>query len=33
MADFAGGEDAPLTSDKLRGLAYLVLGSPQFHLA
>jgi uncharacterized protein (DUF1800 family) len=33
LVEYAGGEDAALTSDKLRGLVYLILGSPQFHLA
>jgi len=32
-ADYAGGLEVQLTTEQLRGLAYLVLGSPQFHLA
>jgi uncharacterized protein (DUF1800 family) len=31
--DYAGGPDAPLSAEKLRGLVYLILASPQFHLA
>lgn len=33
MLDYAGGPDARLTPDRLRGLVYLILASPQFHLA
>ena len=33
LVDFAGGPDAPLSPDQLRSLAYLILASPQFHLA
>ncbi len=33
LLDYAGGADAPLDADVMRGLIYLVLGSPQFHLA
>jgi hypothetical protein len=33
LLDYAGGTDAPLTPDQLRGLAYIILASPQFHLA
>jgi uncharacterized protein (DUF1800 family) len=33
LVDYAGGADAPVTPDKLRGLAYILLASPQFHLA
>jgi uncharacterized protein (DUF1800 family) len=33
LVDFGGGADAALTPDKLRGLVYLILGSPQFQLA
>ncbi len=31
--DYAGDPAATLSADKLRGLVYLVLGSPQFHLS
>ncbi len=30
--DYAGGSDTELSSDALRGLVYLILGSPEFHL-
>ena len=33
MLDYAGGPEAPLSATQLRGLVYLVLGSPQFHLS
>jgi uncharacterized protein (DUF1800 family) len=33
LVDYAGGAEATLTPEKLRHLVYLVLGSPQFHLA
>jgi uncharacterized protein (DUF1800 family) len=33
LLDYAGGADAPLSPEKLRGLVYLILASPQFHLA
>jgi uncharacterized protein (DUF1800 family) len=33
LTDYAGGADATLTAERLRHLVYLVLGSPQFHLA
>jgi uncharacterized protein (DUF1800 family) len=33
LAEYAGGEETEITPEQLRGLAYLVLGSPQFHLA
>lgn len=33
MAEYAGGADVALTPERLRGLVYLVLGAPQFHLA
>jgi hypothetical protein len=33
LLDYAGGADAALDAGTLRGLVYLVLGSPQFHLA
>jgi uncharacterized protein (DUF1800 family) len=33
LIEHAGGEDAPLTPEGLRGLAYLVLASPQFQLS
>jgi uncharacterized protein (DUF1800 family) len=33
IVDYAGGLDAPLAPDQLRGLVYLVLGSPQFQLS
>ena len=33
LLDFAGGPDATLSADQLRGLVYLILASPQFHLA
>jgi uncharacterized protein (DUF1800 family) len=33
LIDYGGGPDAALTPETLRGLAYLVLASPQFQLA
>ena len=33
LLDYAGGTGAPLTADQLRGLAYIILASPPFHLA
>ncbi|HLF79055.1 MAG TPA: DUF1800 family protein, partial [Dehalococcoidia bacterium] len=33
LLDYGGGPDANLSPNQLRGLAYLVLGSPQFHLS
>jgi uncharacterized protein (DUF1800 family) len=33
LTDYGGGADATLTAERLRHLVYLVLGSPQFHLA
>jgi uncharacterized protein (DUF1800 family) len=33
LLDFAGGAEARLTPELLRGLVYLMLGSPQFHLS
>ncbi len=30
--DYAGGSDSELSSDALRSLVYLILGSPEFHL-
>jgi hypothetical protein len=33
LIDYAGGADASLPPEKLRGLVYLILASPQFHLA
>lgn len=33
LIDYAGGEETPLSAEKLRGLVYLVLGTPQFHLS
>ncbi|HWC28491.1 MAG TPA: DUF1800 domain-containing protein [Dehalococcoidia bacterium] len=33
LAEFAGGADVALTPERFRGLVYLVLGAPQFHLA
>ncbi len=33
LLDYAGGADTKLSPDQLRGLVYLILGSPQFHLA
>jgi hypothetical protein len=33
LLDFAGGPEAALSPDAARKLAYLILGSPQFHLA
>ena len=33
LTKYAGGSRAPLTAESLRGLVYLVLGSPQFHLS
>ena len=33
LLDYVGGADASLQADQLRGLAYIILASPQFHLA
>ncbi len=33
LLDYAGGPDVQLSADQLRGLVYLVLASPQFHLS
>jgi uncharacterized protein (DUF1800 family) len=33
LVDYAGGPDAVLGPEQLRGLVYLILASPQFHLA
>ena len=33
LIDYAGGEDVSLGEQKLRGLVYLMLASPQFHLS
>jgi uncharacterized protein (DUF1800 family) len=33
LLDYAGGPDAQLSTEQLRGLVYLVLGSPQFQLS
>jgi uncharacterized protein (DUF1800 family) len=33
LTKYAGGSDATLSPESLRGLVYLVLGSPQFHLS
>jgi uncharacterized protein (DUF1800 family) len=33
LLDYAGGADVTLSAEQLRGLVYLVLGSPQFHLS
>jgi uncharacterized protein (DUF1800 family) len=33
LLDYAGGADANISPAQLRGLVYLVLGAPQFHLA
>lgn len=33
LLEHTGDPEAPLTPDQLRGLAYLVLASPQFHLS
>jgi uncharacterized protein (DUF1800 family) len=33
LLDYAGGPDATLSAESLRGLTYLVLASPQFHVA
>jgi uncharacterized protein (DUF1800 family) len=33
LLDFAGGPEAVLSDDQLRGLVYLILASPQFHLS
>jgi uncharacterized protein (DUF1800 family) len=33
LIEYAGGSEAPLTAESLRGLVYLVLGSPQFQLS
>ena len=33
LVDYAGGLDRQLPPDQLRGLVYLILASPQFHLS
>jgi uncharacterized protein (DUF1800 family) len=33
LAEYAGGRGATISPEQLRGLAYLVLASPQFHLS
>jgi hypothetical protein len=33
LYDYAGGADTKIAPDKLRGLVYILLASPQFHLA
>ena len=33
LFEYAGGPDAPLTTKTLKGLVYLILGAPQFHLS
>jgi len=33
LIDYAGGADVALTAERLRGLVYLILGAPQYHLA
>jgi uncharacterized protein (DUF1800 family) len=33
LLDYAGGPDVQLTPEQLRGVVYLILGSPQFHLS
>jgi uncharacterized protein (DUF1800 family) len=33
LVDFAGGREGQISPEQLRGLAYLVLASPQFHLS
>jgi uncharacterized protein (DUF1800 family) len=33
LLDYAGGADTTLAPEQLRGLVYLALGSPQFHLS
>jgi hypothetical protein len=33
LAEYAGGPTAQLSPEDLRGLVYLILGSPQFHLS
>ena len=33
LAGYAGGPETPLSSEQLRGLVYLILASPQFHLS
>ena len=33
LLDYAGGADVQLSAEQLRGLVYLILGSPQFHLS
>jgi uncharacterized protein (DUF1800 family) len=33
LLDYAGAPDAQLSTEQLRGLVYLILGSPQFHLS
>jgi hypothetical protein len=33
LLEYAGGADAAISEDDLRDLVYLILASPQFHLA
>ncbi len=33
LLDYSGGADAAITAEQLRSLVYLILASPQFHLA
>jgi len=33
LLDYAGGPDVQLSPEQLRGIVYLILGSPQFHLS
>jgi len=33
LVEYAGGSETTLTAERLRGLVYLILGAPQFHLA
>jgi hypothetical protein len=33
LLDYSGGPDAVLSAEQLRSLVYLILASPQFHLA
>jgi hypothetical protein len=33
LLDYAGGADEQLSPEHLRGIVYLILGSPQFHLS
>jgi hypothetical protein len=33
LLDYADGPDVQLSAEQLRGLVYLILASPQFHLS